>query len=68
MATDPRRTAPRFVDVVSLLFFYSTFRRTICGTPNYIAPEVLSRQGHGYEADLWAMGCIMCVLLLIMLP
>ncbi|XP_046456835.1 serine/threonine-protein kinase PLK1-like [Daphnia pulex] len=36
---------------------------TICGTPNYIAPEVLSRQGHGYEADLWAMGCIMYAML-----
>ncbi|XP_064114868.1 serine/threonine-protein kinase PLK1-like isoform X1 [Macrobrachium nipponense] len=36
---------------------------TICGTPNYIAPEVLNKLGHSYEADIWAMGCIMYALL-----
>lgn len=40
-------------------------RYTICGTPNYIAPEVLlgKNGGHGYEVDIWAIGIMMYALL-----
>ncbi|XP_028403700.1 serine/threonine-protein kinase PLK1-like [Dendronephthya gigantea] len=36
---------------------------TVCGTPNYIAPEVLKKGRHGYEVDTWALGCVMYTLL-----
>ncbi|CCW61485.1 unnamed protein product [Phytomonas sp. EM1] len=38
----------------------------ICGTPNYIAPEVLTcsktNKGYGFEVDIWGLGVSMFIL------
>ena len=40
-------------------------KKTVCGTPNYIAPEVIDGgSGHSYEVDVWAIGIIIYTLII----
>jgi serine/threonine protein kinase len=32
---------------------------TVCGSPNYIAPEIIRRNAHSFPVDIWSLGCLM---------
>lgn len=52
--------------LAALLVDENERKMTICGTPNYIAPEVLWGQkegGHSFEVDLWGVGIIIYAML-----
>jgi serine/threonine protein kinase len=42
---------------------YSSLMKTPCGTPGYIAPEVLHMRGYDKKCDVWSLGVIVYILL-----
>ena len=53
--------ADGYIRVVDFGFAKRVFTRTytVCGTPEYLAPELLMMKGHGYGVDWWALGVLL---------
>ncbi|KAJ3321087.1 hypothetical protein HDV06_004645 [Boothiomyces sp. JEL0866] len=48
---------------LSRVVHQNEFLKTSCGTPHYVAPEILKESGHGKPVDMWSLGVITYVLL-----
>jgi calcium/calmodulin-dependent protein kinase I len=44
-------------------FYDDDVMTTACGTPSYVAPEILHGRGYGFEVDYWSVGVITYIML-----
>jgi len=38
-------------------------KTSLCGTPNYVSPEIIAKRGHSVASEVWSIGCIVYALL-----
>lgn len=61
--TDDENSQIKVTDFGLARFCQGELATTACGTPNYVAPEIIAGQGYGKEVDYWSIGVIIYIML-----
>ena len=62
-ATSEDSSIIKITDFGLARFVENELATTACGTPNYVAPEIIAGKGYSKEVDLWSIGVIIYIML-----
>ena len=61
-ATSQEGSIIKITDFGLARFVDNELATTACGTPNYVAPEIIAGKGYGKEVDIWSVGVIIYIM------
>ena len=67
-STDDGEGIVKISDFGVARFYDDDVMTTACGSPSYVAPEILAGGGYGLEVDYWSIGVIIYTMLCGFLP
>ena len=59
---DEEMSSIKITDFGLARFVQNEMATTACGTPNYVAPEIIAGNGYNKEVDYWSIGVIIYIM------